>query len=53
MLVLDHLAVACADLAEGTSWVEDQLGVALQSGGRHPRYGTHNNLLGIEEVIIQ
>lgn len=44
---LDHLAVACASLAEGTAWVEDRLGVSLQKGGQHPRYGTHNTLLGL------
>lgn len=47
MLILDHLAVACTSLAEGTAWVEDQLGATLQPGGRHPRYGTHNRLLGL------
>jgi hypothetical protein len=33
MLTLDHIAVACTDLAEGTAWVEDRLGVSLQQGG--------------------
>jgi len=48
MLKLDHLAVACTNLAEGTAWVEDQLGVKLEPGGQHARYGTHNRLLGLE-----
>jgi hypothetical protein len=51
VLKLDHLAVACSDLAEGTAWVEDQLGVKLQPGGQHPRYGTHNKLLGLEDGL--
>ena len=51
MLKLDHLAVACTSLTEGTAWVEDQLGTKLQPGGRHPRYGTHNALLGLADGL--
>lgn len=51
MLKLDHIAVACTDLAEGTAWVEDQLGVKLQPGGQHARYGTHNTLLGLADGL--
>ncbi len=51
MLVLDHLAVACETLSEGTAWVEAQLGVPLQKGGQHPRYGTHNTLLGLADGL--
>ncbi len=51
MLKLDHLAVACTDLAEGTAWVADQLGVELQPGGKHARYGTHNTLLGLADGL--
>lgn len=51
MLKLDHLAVACTDLAQGTAWVEAQLGVPLLPGGKHPRYGTHNRLLGLADGL--
>lgn len=51
MVMLDHIAVACADLAEGTAWVEQQLGVKLQPGGQHVRYGTHNTLLGMADGL--
>ncbi len=51
MLTLDHLAVACTNLAEGTAWVEDRLGVKLRPGGQHPRYGTHNTLLGLADGL--
>ena len=51
MLTLDHIAVACTDLAEGTAWVESQLGVTLQPGGKHARYGTHNTLLGLADGL--
>ena len=42
---LDHLVVAAATLAEGRSWVEEQLGVPMEDGGRHEAFGTHNALL--------
>jgi Glyoxalase-like domain len=42
---LDHLVVAAATLAEGRSWVEEELGVPLEGGGRHEAFGTHNALL--------
>ncbi|MGD7428536.1 VOC family protein, partial [Ralstonia pseudosolanacearum] len=51
MLTLDHLAVACRDLAEGMAWVEAQLGVRMQPGGKHLRYGTHNTLLGLGDDL--
>lgn len=51
MIKLDHLAVASTDLAEGTAWVEEQLGVTLQPGGQHPRYGTYNTLLGLADGL--
>jgi hypothetical protein len=51
MLMLDHLAVACTSLDEGTAWVQDRLGVKLQQGGQHPRYGTHNTLLGLGDGL--
>jgi len=51
MLMLDHIAVACTSLAEGTAWVEEQLGVKLQPGGQHARYGTHNTLLGLADGL--
>ena len=44
---LDHLVVTCADLAEGTAWLEEALGVPTQAGGHHPRMGTHNRLLSL------
>lgn len=40
-------------LAEGTAWVEAQLGVPLQPGGQHPAFGTHNTLLGLGDVYLE
>ena len=42
---IDHLVVACADRTPGAAWLEAQLGVAPQPGGKHALMGTHNMLL--------
>ena len=47
-VLLDHLVVAAATLAEGVAWCERTLGVTPGPGGRHPLFGTHNRLLKIE-----
>jgi len=48
---LDHLAICCAELDGGVAWVEAALGVTLQPGGQHARFGTHNRLLGLGEGL--
>lgn len=48
---LDHMAVVAPDLAQGVAIVEQALGVALQPGGAHARFGTHNRLLGLGEGL--
>lgn len=52
-MTLDHLAVAAETLAEGVAYVEDTLGVAMQPGGQHMRYGTHNMLLGLGDLYLE
>jgi catechol 2,3-dioxygenase-like lactoylglutathione lyase family enzyme len=47
MMELDHLVVTCADLEEGAAWAEERLGIPLDPGGRHDRYGTWNRLLSL------
>lgn len=47
MLVLDHLAIGCRDLAAGLAFTEALLGVPMAQGGRHDRFGTHNRLLSL------
>ena len=42
---VDHLVLACADLALGAAHVRERLGVEVQPGGRHLLMGTHNALL--------
>lgn len=44
---LDHLAILCASLDDGAAWLEERLGVPLDPGGRHERFGTHNRLLSL------
>ena len=51
MLALDHLAVAAETLDAGRAHVEAVLGVALQPGGQHAHFGTHNLLLGLEDGL--
>jgi len=42
---IDHLVLACADLAQAAAHVRALLGVEVQPGGRHALMGTHNALL--------
>ena len=51
MLILDHLAFAASSLEEGRTWLEEKLGLPLQAGGQHARYGTHNLLMGMEDGL--
>lgn len=44
---LDHLVVAARTLEEGRAWLEGRLGLALQPGGEHAAFGTHNALLSL------
>jgi len=44
---IDHLVLACADLAQGALSLCEQLGVEVQPGGKHPTMGTHNALLAL------
>lgn len=44
---IDHLAVTAPTLQEGVAWAEERLGLLLDPGGRHERFGTHNRLLSL------
>ena len=48
---LDHIVIAGETLEAATAYVEELLGVALQPGGQHPAFGTHNRLLGLEDGL--
>lgn len=47
MLELDHIAVLGETLAEASLHAELALGQPLSPGGVHPRYGTHNQVIGL------
>lgn len=51
MFELDHIAVVCADLDRGAAWLSEVLGVPLLAGEQHPRFGTHNRLLGLADGL--
>ena len=46
-LALDHLAVVCRTIEEGTAYVEAVLGAKMSPGGQHGEMGTHNTLLSL------
>jgi hypothetical protein len=48
---IDHLVVACRDLAQAAAWCEATFGVAAAPGGQHPLMGTHNLLLNLSDGI--
>lgn len=47
--MIDHLVYVCASLEEGVARVRKTLGVDPVPGGRHPRWGTRNALVGLGE----
>ncbi|MEL7133528.1 MAG: VOC family protein, partial [Pseudomonadota bacterium] len=50
-MIFDHLVVGATDLDAARAHVEDALGVAMQPGGAHAVFQTHNALLGLEDGI--
>lgn len=42
---IDHLIVTAPSLAAGAAYVREALGAEPETGGEHPRMGTHNCLL--------
>ena len=48
---LDHIAISGGTLAQATQAAETALGVALQQGGEHDVFHTHNTLLGLEDSL--
>lgn len=49
-LVFDHIAVACRTLAEGTTHIQQQIGLTIPAGGAHPIMGTHNRLMALSDT---
>ncbi|WP_170466366.1 VOC family protein [Ruegeria arenilitoris] len=50
-MLLDHLAVAGETLEEASAHLEQALGVPLQEGGKHEKFGTYNRLLGLRDGL--
>ena len=51
MIRLDHLAVAGETLEAARAFAEEVLGVAMQPGGEHAVFHTHNALLGLADGL--
>ena len=49
--VIDHLVFGCDYLKNGTSFLEQTLGVGFSSGGKHTLMATHNRLLKLQDSI--
>lgn len=47
MFAFDHIAVAAATIEAGADHVQRMLGHGPGPGGRHPRMGTHNRVMGL------
>ena len=50
-MVIDHLVFGCDYLQNGTSYLEQALGVGLSTGGQHALMATHNRLLKLQDAI--
>ena len=49
--VIDHLVFGCDHLQNGTSYLEQTLGVSFSGGGKHIPMATHNRLLKLQDSI--
>ncbi|WP_299297340.1 VOC family protein [uncultured Tateyamaria sp.] len=50
-MIFDHLVVGGSDLDAARACVEDALGVAMQTGGAHEVFQTHNALMALEDCL--
>lgn len=50
-MLLDHLAVTGETLEAAQNYVEEALGVPMQSGGEHAVFHTHNKLMGLADGL--
>src|SRR3546814_2032333 len=48
---IDHIVITASSLAAGSEYIYRALGVPLESGGEHPRMGTHNLLLRLGKDV--
>ncbi len=50
--LIDHITVTAPTLESGAAFVRGVLGVEPQTGGEHPRMGTHNLLLRLGDSLF-
>ncbi len=50
-MLLDHLAVSGETLEAAQNYVEEALGVSMQTGGEHAVFHTHNKLMGLADGL--
>lgn len=50
-MLLDHMAIAGETLDAASAHIEQALGVSLQNGGKHEKFGTYNRLLGLRDGL--
>ncbi|HKQ23993.1 MAG TPA: VOC family protein [Burkholderiales bacterium] len=48
---IDHIVLTAPSLEIGVAYVRDALGVTPETGGKHPRMGTHNCLLRLGDSL--
>ena len=53
VLGIDHIVISAGRLQEGVEYIETALGVPLEAGGSHLRFGTHNRLLNLGELYLE
>lgn len=49
---IDHIVITAPTLQDGAAYVRHVLGVDMQTGGEHPRMGTHNLLLRLDDALF-
>jgi hypothetical protein len=50
-LTLDHIAISGSSRDAARAYVEETLGLKMQSGGAHARFATHNHLMALEDNL--
>jgi hypothetical protein len=53
LLGIDHLVIAVRNIDRAASTLEDELGLEVGPGGRHPAWGTANRLAWLGDVFIE
>ncbi len=53
MLKIDHFVFGTRDLAEGTDWMRDALGVPPVGSGQHVQMGTYNSLWRLGTAYVE